>query len=98
MEHGGDVTAALRRCAETLEELRRLGADPLPRFAIVADTGRRAEYERKLRGALYTRTGLAARCTFWPYPQVWVADRWLRTAHANGPIDGMGQGIVESTD
>ncbi len=99
VEHGGDVTAALRRCAETLEELRRLGADPLPRFAIVADTGRRAEYERKLRGALLRPDGArGAVHVLRRTRRSGSPHRWLRTAHANGPIDGMGQGIVESTD
>lgn len=78
VERAGDITAALRRSAETLEELRRRGASALPRFVIVACPTRRTEFDRKLKNALYMRAGLSDRCTFQPFSKVWTDFQSIR--------------------
>ena len=78
VEQGGDIREALSRSCHTLEELRELGADPLPEFVIAAESGRRGEFESKLRKPLYLRAGFADRCRFVSYATLWEAYRWLR--------------------
>lgn len=79
VEQEGDIREALSRSCHTLEELRELGVDPLPEFVIAAETGRRGEFEGKLRKPLYLRTGFVDRCRFVSYASLWEAYRWLRS-------------------
>lgn len=74
VEVGGDITSALARCGQTLADLRAAGARPLPRFIVVADSRRRAEFQQKLSSALYAGPGgLATRCEMWSFERVWAA-------------------------